>query len=55
VTVRIILPDTEVRALRAKRRVAAFSGLRSRNRMTAAALIAREANSSGIIRLTFTA
>jgi hypothetical protein len=53
--VRMILPDIEAGALHAKRRVTAFPDLKSKNMVTTAALITRDANRSGIIRLTFTA
>jgi hypothetical protein len=54
-TVRMILPGIEVGALHAGRRVAAFLDLKSKNAVTTATMIIREANHNGIIRLTFTA
>jgi hypothetical protein len=54
-TVRIILPDIAAGSLHAARRVTAFPDLKSRDTVTTAALIIREANRNGIIRLTFTA
>ncbi len=54
-TVRMILPDIGAGALHAGRRVAAFLDLKSKNTVTTAALITREANRNGIIRLTLTA
>ncbi len=51
----MILPDTEAGALHVKRRVTAFSDLKSQKAVTTAALITREANHDGIIHLTLTA
>jgi hypothetical protein len=51
----MILPDIEAGALHSKRRVTAFSDLKSKNTTTIVALTTREANCNGIIRLTFTA
>jgi hypothetical protein len=51
----MILPDIEAGALHAGRRVAAFLDLKSKNTVTAAALITWEASRNGIICLTFTA
>jgi hypothetical protein len=51
----MILPYIEAGALHSERRVAAFPDLKSKNAMTTAALITREANRNGIIRLTLTA
>jgi hypothetical protein len=51
----MILPDSETRALHTGRRVAAFLGLKSTNRLTGAAATTREADRNGIIRLTVTA
>jgi len=53
-TVRKILPDIETGALQAGRCVAAYPALKSGNRLTTAALIARKAGRNGIILLTFT-
>ena len=53
--VRMILPDIGAGALHAKRRVTAFTDLKSKNMVTTAALITRDANRNGIICLTFTA
>jgi hypothetical protein len=54
-TVRMILPDIEAGALHTKRRVTAFLCLKSKNTAATAAMITREANRDGIIRLTLTA
>jgi hypothetical protein len=51
----MILPDTEAGVWYATRRVAAFPDLKGKDTTTIAVLITSEANSSGIIRLTFTA
>jgi|GEM_PF-1614409 len=51
----MILPHIEARALHAERRVTVFSGLKSMNVLTAAALIIRNADRNGIIRLTLMA
>jgi hypothetical protein len=55
VTVRLILSDTGIVVSYVKRRVAVFPGPRSKNRMIVAAMIIRDGNHDGIIRLTFTA
>ncbi|SRR6266496_4173365 len=55
VAVRMILPDIGTGVLHAKRRVAAFPYLKSEDTAIIAVLIIRDANRSGIIRLTFTA
>jgi hypothetical protein len=51
----MILPHIEARALHAERRVTAFPGLKSMSVLTTAALIIRNADRSGIIRLTLMA
>jgi hypothetical protein len=51
----MILPHTEPAALPVRRRVAAFSGMTSDDRLAITVLITRDANGNGIIRLTFTA
>jgi hypothetical protein len=51
----MILPHIEARALHAERRVTAFSGLKSMSVLTTAALIIRNADRNGIIRLTLMA
>ena len=51
----MILPHIEASALHAERRVTAFSGLKSMSVLMTAALIIRNADRNGIIRLTFTA
>ena len=53
--VRMILPDIETGALHAKQRVTAFPDPKGKKTVTIAALITREVNRSGIIRLTLTA
>jgi hypothetical protein len=51
----MILPHIRVVVLHAGRRVAVFISIKSKNRQSAPALMRRDANRSGIIRLTFTA
>jgi hypothetical protein len=51
----MILPHTRAMALHAGRRVAAFPGIMSKDRRNIPALMTRDANRNGIIRLTFTA
>jgi hypothetical protein len=51
----MILPDSEAGALHAERRVTTLSGLKSANRLATSAAIAGDADSNGIIQLTFTA
>jgi len=51
----MILPDSEAGVLHAGRRVAKFPYLKSADRLTASAVIARDAVRNGIILLTFTA
>jgi len=51
----MILPYTRAVALHAGRRVAAFPVITSQDRRNIPALMIRDANRNGIIRLTFTA
>ena len=53
--VRMILPHTRAMALDAGRRVAAFSGITSKDRRNIPAWMIRDAARNDIIRLTFTA
>jgi hypothetical protein len=51
----MILPHIEARALHVERRVTAFSCLKSMSILKTAALIIRNADRNGIIRLTLMA